>query len=100
MHNDQLPVSPTVQAVAKVFDIDPLYCVGAGSMIMAVKKRCVSRLIAYLGDHRIEATVVGQFTALNEGCPLLEDGEENSFVFDGKDPYWEAFFKALNDGWR
>ncbi|MEQ9437917.1 MAG: AIR synthase family protein [Cyclobacteriaceae bacterium] len=100
VHHDQLPVSPTVQAVAKVFKIDPLYCVGAGSMIMAVKESCASRLKAYLEAHMIEATVVGQFTALSEGCRMVEDGEEKPFAFDGKDPYWEAFFKALNDGWR
>lgn len=100
VHHDQLPVSPTVQAVAKVFDIDPLYCVGAGSMIMAVKEGCESKLISYLEAHTIEATVVGQFSALSEGCRMVEDGEEKPFVFDGKDPYWEAFFKAFNAGWK
>ena len=96
IHNDRLPVSPVVQAVAEVFEIDPRFCVGAGSMIMAVKEGYESKLITHLQAHAIEATAVGQFSALHEGCRIIENEEEKPFVFNGKDPYWEAFFKAFN----
>lgn len=98
IHNDLLPVSPVVQAVAEVFEIDPRFCVGAGSMIMAVKKGHESKLVAHLQAHAIEATVVGLFSAPHEGCRIIENEEEKPFTFNGKDPYWEAFFKAFNAG--
>lgn len=98
VHRDLLPVSPVVQAVANVFDIDPCYCVGAGSMIMAVKEGYEAKLIAHLKAHAIEATVVGQFLPLSEGCSLIEKDEKIPFTFSGKDPYWEAFFRAFNAG--
>ncbi len=98
VQRDLLPVSPVVQAVAHVFDIDPCYCVGAGSMIMAVKKGCETRLIAHLENHAIAATVVGKFVPLGEGQSLIEKEEKIPFTFSGKDPYWEAFFRAFKAG--
>lgn len=100
VHHEQLPVSPAVQAVAKVFNVDPLYCVGAGSMIMAVNPEHESRLVAYLEAHTIEASVVGEFTAVQQGCQIVKEGQSQPFAFDGKDPYWEAFFRAFNAGWK
>ncbi|AEV34234.1 hydrogenase maturation factor [Owenweeksia hongkongensis DSM 17368] len=100
VNNDSLPIHQEVQEVADLFEIDPRFSIGAGSMIMSVKPGNEERLISTLKAENIEATVVGHFTERDKGQQLIENGEEKTFSFNGTDPYWEAFFKAFNAGWK
>lgn len=93
-------VGEAPRRVAKLFGIDHRYCVGAGSMIMAVKPGKEHELIRYLEAQSIPASVVGKLSEKEEGFKLIENGEENDFSFDGNDPYWAAFFKAMEAGWN
>ncbi|CAN5339817.1 AIR synthase family protein [soil metagenome] len=98
--SETLPAGEVQLQITDLFDIDHRLCVGAGSMIMAVKPGCENRLINHLKSKSIRATVVGQVTEKEEGFRLIEDGVERAFIFNEKDPYWEAFFKALHAGWK
>src|SRR5690606_4268794 len=98
VNNDTLPIHDEVQTVADLFEIDPRFSIGAGAMIMAVKPGHEEALLSALQAENIETTVVGNFT--ERDCSLVENGEENPFQFDGTDPYAEAFFEALNAGWK
>ncbi len=97
---DKLPVSNEIRMVADLFEIDPFVSIGAGSMLMAVKKGHERILIEKLSDEGIPATVVGEFT--EHGDKLLVDvhGESKIFKFNGVDPYWNAFYQALKTGWK
>lgn len=98
IHNDKLPVGEAQRRITQLFEIDHRFCVGAGSMVMAVKKGKEQELIAHLNSKSIKATVVGEMTSGNRGFRIIENGEEQALTFSGKDPYWEAFFKALKAG--
>ncbi|MEX2495031.1 MAG: AIR synthase-related protein [Woeseia sp.] len=97
--SDKLPVGEAVRRITALFDVDYRRCVGAGSMIMAVKKGTEEALLGRLREASIPATVVGEMTTADEGFRLIENGEERAFSFDGRDPYWHAFFKAAKAGW-
>lgn len=98
LYNDALPVGEAQRQITQLFGIDHRFCVGAGSMIMAVSKGREGELISHLQSKSIKATVVGEMTAEEEGFKIVERDEEKAFFFDGRDPYWEAFFKALKAG--
>ncbi|MEX2403572.1 MAG: AIR synthase-related protein [Balneolales bacterium] len=98
IYNDRLPVGDVQRQITDFFEIDHRYCVGAGSMIMAVKKGKEDVLINHLNAQSIKATVVGEMTDKHEGCKIIENDEEKAFTFNGNDPYWEAFFKAFKAG--
>jgi len=100
VYDDKLPVSEAPVEITRLFDIDHRLCVGAGSMIIAVQDGKEEFLTDHLRDQGIPAAIVGQMTSKEEGCIVVEDGEENEFSFDGKDPYWNAFFKAMEEGWQ
>lgn len=100
VHNDALPVGEAQRRITRLFDIDHRFCVGAGSMVMAVKKGREQELIAHLHSKSIKATVVGEMTDRQAGFRIVEKEEEKPLFFDGKDPYWEAFFKALKAGMK
>lgn len=98
--SSKLPVGEAPKAICELFEIDHRLCVGAGSMIMAVKAGQEDALINHLVDQSIPAAVVGEITPQTDGTILIEDGRENTFEFDGHDPYWDAFFEAMEKGWK
>lgn len=98
--NEKLPTGETQLQITELFDIDHRLCVGAGSMIMAVKPGCEKKLIDHLQNKSIRATVVGTVTEKEHGFRLIENGEKKEFTYNEEDPYWNAFFKAINAGWK
>jgi hydrogenase expression/formation protein HypE len=99
VNDDNLPVGEVPSTICSLFDIDPRFSVGAGSMIIAVKKGMAETLIKHLESESIPAVTVGEFTDPEKGFRLVENNKERPFVFEGKDPYWDAFFNAMNEGW-
>ena len=100
VNSNKLPVSEAPQAICNLFGIDHRFCVGAGSMIMAVTEGQEQYLVNHLQDQATPAAIVGELIEQKEGCMLIEDGKEQEFQFDGRDPYWNAFFKAREAGWK
>jgi len=100
VYDDLLPAGEVAPEITDAFDIDHRLCVGAGSMIMAVKQGKEEQLTGHLQDQGIPAVVVGEMLPREQGWLLIEEGEENNFSFDGEDPYWNAFFKAMEEGWK
>lgn len=98
--SDKLPMGEAPQKICELFEIDHRLCVGAGSMVMAVAEGYEDALVNHLHEQSIPAAVVGELTELKEGTILIEDGKEEYFEFDGNDPYWNAFFKAMEKGWK
>lgn len=95
---EKIPVTEEVYQVAKLFDIDPLISIGAGSMLISVKAGTEKKLIMALEKKGIPATTIGEFTAESKKLIKKGDGQTEEAKFDGKDPYWEAFFNALQAG--
>ncbi|MHC2991847.1 AIR synthase [Pontibacter sp. HJ8] len=100
IYNDALPVGEAQQQITALFDIDHRFSVGAGSMIMAVKPGNEQKLIGHLASKAIKASVVGEMLPPEDGFRIVEHDEEKALLFDGRDPYWEAFFNAYKAGWK
>lgn len=88
------------QKVCGLFNIDPRYCIGAGSMIMAVKQGFEPLILSKLRENQIEATVIGKFVERESGRKLIEKGEILDLPYFETDPYWAAFFEAFKNGWK
>jgi hydrogenase expression/formation protein HypE len=100
IYNESLPIGEAQQQVTKLFGIDERFCIGAGSMVMAVKQSSEERVLSALYAKQIKATVIGRFTDKDQGYKLISKGQEEPMPYYEKDPYWAAFFKALKQGWK
>lgn len=100
VYNKKLPIGEIQAAVCQAFSLDPRYCIGAGSMIITCKKGTATDIIHRLAKKNIPCTEVGQITAKEEGIKLMENGQEGDLAYMQEDPYWAAFFKAINSGWK
>lgn len=96
--NELLPTGYVQQQICSLFNIDLRYCIGAGSMVMAAKKEHAQTVLQRLQQSHIKATIVGEFIEKEQGCKLIENGVETDMPYHSKDPYWEAFFNAYNNG--
>lgn len=98
--DEQLPVSEIQEQVCKIFGLDPRYCIGAGSMIIACNKKAVEPIITRLRAEGIPCVAVGEFCAPSEGKLLVKEDIAHPLPYYEEDPYWTAFFNALNLGWK
>ncbi|WP_421874498.1 AIR synthase family protein [Marinoscillum sp.] len=95
-----IPLYEEALSVAELFDINPLKSIGAGSMIFAVKPGSEQKLIASLEKEGIDGAVVGELTDESVFQCTDYQNQEKKYHPTGIDPYWEAFFTALNKGWK
>jgi len=48
-----------------------------------------------LNDRKIKASIVGELTPSNKGMILVTGKKEHSLTHPGVDPFWNAFYRAL-----
>ncbi|MFO7826375.1 MAG: AIR synthase family protein [Cyclobacterium sp.] len=101
LEKDKVPVGPVQQAICNLFDLDPMRCIGAGSMIISCDKSRVRLIQDRIRAKGIRCTVVGELTENSGGMVLLEDdGSSRPLDYQKTDPYWAAFSNAYKQGWK
>lgn len=93
-----IAIGEVQEAVCSYFQIDPLYSIGAGSMVIAAKKEHVNDVLLLLNTNGISANEVGVFTPITEGINSLCNDERQELHYPESDPYWSAFYEALKKG--
>lgn len=63
---EKIPVARETIEICKAFDIDPLYLIASGSMLIAAQSDTANRIVNSLRRCEIEASIVGEFLASPE----------------------------------
>ena len=101
MVDDELiPIGNTASAIAALFGLDPRYCVGAGSMIIACDSGKAKDVIKRLSEKDILCQEVGKITEKEAGIQIQKSGVTSPLTYLETDPYWSAYFNAIKDGWK
>jgi hydrogenase maturation factor len=100
IRNKNIAASEVQQAVCKVFDLDMRYCIGAGSMIITCNPNATANVIERLAQQNIDCTEIGLVTNDSSGIQLIENEIEKPLPYFEEDPYWAAFFNAIQLGWN
>ncbi|MCM4155999.1 AIR synthase family protein [Gramella sp. AN32] len=100
IYDEKLPVGELQKEVCSLFSLDPRYCIGAGAMVITCNAGSEQEIIAGLEKENIPCSTVGRITNKNEGINLVQNDKHTSLNYVENDPYWEAYFKALNAGWK
>lgn len=100
VYNDQLPIGEPQKLICELFEIDPRFSVGAGSMIITAKKGSEQKIIERLKARGIACTAVGEMVEKEQGIKILEGDALRDIPYSGQDPYWAAFFKAYQKRWK
>lgn len=100
VYDEQLPISYPQKEVCSVFSLDPRYCIGAGSMVISCKKGSETAVIKTLSKEDISCIMVGKFTEPGSRKQLNIGGKAYKMKYYETDPYWAAFLKAMESGWK
>lgn len=100
IYKEEIPVGIVQQEVCNIFSLDPLHCIGAGSMIITCKEEGVSALISRMTASGIDCTKVGEITSKEAGIRIVQKDETTNLVYIDTDPYWSAYFNAIKSGWK
>ncbi len=99
--NSKIPVHSTEQEICRLVSLDPRYCIGAGAMLITVKKEFEKEVIQALATKNINCTVIGKMVDFGKGMNIVDlSGEMQPLTYQQKDPYWNAFFNALKNNWK
>ncbi|HSC55506.1 MAG TPA: AIR synthase family protein [Phnomibacter sp.] len=98
IYNEKLPVEEVQLSICKIFDLDPRYCIGAGSMIITCKKENTENIINRLIKNKIACVNIGEICEKEKGIKLVENEIASALEYIEEDPYWAAFSKAFHSG--
>ena len=96
--SEKLPQNEVQTQVCEAFNLDPRFCIGAGSMIITCKPEAVNTIVERLAKEDIPCTQVGKMSEATEGIKLQENDNAIDLPYFEEDPYWAAFFNAFKQG--
>lgn len=95
---DAIRIAEETKEIANLFEIDPLFSVGAGCLLLSISPESVDSILSSFETKGVPATAIGTFRK-DHVKNVTRNGISELFSFDGKDPYWSAFFSAIEKGW-
>jgi len=95
IEKERIVVEEGVPEVCKLFGIDPYASISEGTLIIACKEHAADAIVRALTRKGIKASVVGELTKATKGMVLVETDKERKLEHPIVDPFWRAFYGAL-----
>jgi hydrogenase maturation factor len=96
---ESIPVSEETMEICKLFHLDPLTSLGEGSLLIASRPHRTRRVIDILQSRGTRATVIGQLSSRTGGLFGVSRKGRVRIRYPKRDPYWNAYWRALRKGW-
>jgi hydrogenase maturation factor len=96
---ESIQVSEEAREVCRLFEIDPFTSLSEGSLAISVRPEKSDRVRAALDEAAIQSSVVGEVLAPESGIVLVGDSGVRMLEYPEKDPYWDAYWHAVEKGW-
>jgi hydrogenase expression/formation protein HypE len=94
-----IPVSEETLEICNLFHLDPLTSLGEGSLLIASRPHRTRRVIDVLQSRGTRATVIGQLSSRTGGLFGVSRKGRVRIRYPKRDPYWNAYWRALRKGW-
>ncbi len=95
VEKEKIVIEESVEEVCRLFSIDPYASISEGTLIIACKENKASAVVNALTQKGIKASIVGELTKKEKGMVLVEKGKEKKLEHPIVDPFWRAFYGAL-----
>jgi len=95
IEKEKIVVEEGVPEVCRLFGIDPYASISEGTLIIACKENKAEEVVVALRRKGITSSVVGELTRPQSGMVLVEEGKEKKLEHPIVDPFWRAFYGAL-----
>jgi hydrogenase expression/formation protein HypE len=95
VEQEKIVVQEGVKEICAFFGIDPYASISEGSLILSCRPHKADEVVKTLQKKGIAASVVGELTPPEKGMVLVRQGKEGKLVHPIVDPFWNAFYGAL-----
>ncbi|MFC1904803.1 AIR synthase family protein [Chloroflexota bacterium] len=95
IEKENIIVEDGVEEICRYFDIDPYASISEGTLIIACREHKTQEVVAALAQKNIKSSIVGELTEPENGMVLVEGGREKKLEHPIVDPFWKAFYNAL-----
>jgi hydrogenase maturation factor len=96
----KIPLSTEARAACEVYGIDPYWTLAEGALIVTVAPAQAAAVRAAMADRKIMAAEVGEVMSGKGKLWLTDpDGTVRTITEAEPDPYWEAYGRAVAEGW-
>jgi hydrogenase maturation factor len=95
VEQEKIVVTDCVPEICRFFDIDPYASISEGTLIIACKAHKADEVVKSLSSKGIISSVIGEFTEKSAGMVLIKEGRETELKHPIVDPFWNAFYRAL-----
>lgn len=95
VEKEKIVVEECVPEICRYFGIDPYASISEGTLIITCRPHKAEAVVAALAKRGIKSSVVGELTLPEKGMVLIEQGKERELKHPIVDPFWRAFYDAL-----
>jgi hydrogenase maturation factor len=95
IEKEKIIMEEGVPEICKFFDIDPYASISEGTLIIACKDHKAQAIVKALEKKGIKSSIVGELTPEKKGMVLVEKGKEKKLEHPIVDPFWRAFYGAI-----
>lgn len=92
---EKIVVEETVKEICRFFDIDPYASISEGTLIILCRPHKAEEVVRILNARGILASIAGEMSGPEDGMVLVREGRQTSLVHPLVDPFWRAFYNAL-----
>jgi hydrogenase expression/formation protein HypE len=95
VEKEKIVVTDCVTEICSYFGIDPYASISEGTLIISCRPNRAEQVVKALDKKGIKSSIVGELTEAKKGMILVEGGKEKKLVHPIVDPFWKAFYTAL-----
>jgi hydrogenase expression/formation protein HypE len=95
IEKESIVMEDGVAEICGYFGIDPYASISEGTLIIVCQEPKAQDVVAALARKGIRASIVGELTKPEKGMVLVEGGREKKLEHPIVDPFWKAFYGAL-----
>ena len=95
VEKDQIVVEDCITEICSYFGIDPYASISEGTLIIASREHKAQEVVEVLSRKGIKSSIVGELTEPESGMVLVSGGNEGKLEHPIVDPFWKAFYGAL-----
>jgi len=92
---ESMVVEDCVPDICRYFGIDPYTSISEGTLIISCRENKAQDILNALRKKGIKASIAGEFTQPGLGMVLVREGREEKLEHPIVDPFWRAFYVAL-----
>jgi hydrogenase expression/formation protein HypE len=95
VEQEKIVMEDCVPEICRLFDINPYASISEGTLILTCRPQSADKIVDALHKNNIRASVVGVLTKPEQGMVLVNNGREGKLEHPIVDPFWNAFYTAL-----